>query len=263
MVSESEHSPAISIEEAISRSAARGLVRLKPRILFQAVERRFGGAPVELNLQIPSSEIGSITMLEAAQLVALVRLCRPTRIVEIGTYFGFTTRLFLDNSDENCHVFTVDLPEEVVLDAEARELDDDVLHSDGDLNDEYLRWRQLGSDPRFLSNLSASQRSRLSLVKADSRTISSDLFEKRGDFGDTLVFIDGGHDKDTVANDTDLALSLVRDRGAIVWHDFESAIHSGVSPNVGRRAMDETIFAVESTLLAFELRGRSFVHLMG
>jgi hypothetical protein len=54
------------------------------------------------------------------------------------------------------------------------------------------------------------------------------------DFGDKkfeTIFIDGGHDEETVVNDTLLALDLLADNGIIIWHDFTMSFEDYISYN--------------------------------
>lgn len=63
-----------------------------------------------------------------------------------------------------------------------------------------------------------------------------------------LVFIDGGHDYETVKADTGTASRLLRPAGAIVWHDFANPAYPGV-----KRYLEESglpVFHVEDTQMA-------------
>jgi len=72
----------------------------------------------------------------------------------------------------------------------------------------------------------ASHRPEFELMLRNSRGIGeNDLPD--ADF----IFIDGGHDADTVLNDTTLALKKCRNRGVIVWHDYNN------NPAIGVKAV--------------------------
>lgn len=43
-----------------------------------------------------------------------------------------------------------------------------------------------------------------------------------------FIFIDGGHDYETVKHDTELAMSVVSDGGIIAWHDYNHNPNNGV-----------------------------------
>ena len=242
----------VTLPELRTRVSDRGILTIKPRVLFQLTEERFGGESLSLNLQIPSSQIGSVTMLEAAQIVALLHILAPSNIVEFGTFHGYSSRLFLENSNESCRVVTIDLPDDTPLDESARCASEASLHSDGDTNDEFLRWQSIGANPRFLRGITPSARRRLTSLKVDSRLLTAGRVQDHLAPGRTVVFVDGGHDVRTVRSDTELASELAGDNGMIIWHDFRSSIHSGVTPIVETRSETSKIFAIENTLLAFE-----------
>lgn len=229
-----------------------GVRTVKPRVVFRTVEEHLG-IPITMSLKIPSSEIGSITMLEAAILCALLRLTLPDSVLEIGTYLGYSTRLFLDNTGASCKVTSIDLPATFEVNPNAASYSELDLHLDDIKNDEYLRLKQRVVGTPYISDIDHLDAERLQLVKADSRLlIPSQVAAPRSvDF----VFIDGGHDEDTVASDSNLASELVGVNGVIVWHDFGSTIHHDVAAEIHAIAATRQIISVANTLLAIELRG--------
>ena len=59
-------------------------------------------------------------------------------------------------------------------------------------------------------------RERIVFLQSDSRAVDlSQWYECAG-----LVIVDGGHAEDVCANDTTLALKLVRRGGVVVWDDY-------------------------------------------
>jgi len=74
---------------------------------------------------------------------------------------------------------------------------------------------------------------------------------KRFDF----IFIDGGHDYETVRIDTENALKMAKDDAVIIWHDYRSKIHGDVTSFVDDFSADHPIIHVQNTMLAFTLRG--------
>lgn len=233
-------------------SRESGVRRVKPRVVFRTVEEHLG-IPITMSLKIPSSEIGSITMLEAAILCALLQLEVPDSVVEIGTYLGYSTRLFLDNTSAGCKVTSIDLPTTFNVNPDAASYSELDIHLDDIKNDEYLRLKQRVVGAPYISDIDHLEVERLHLVKADSRllTASQVATPKSVDF----VFIDGGHDENTVASDSKLASELVGDSGVIVWHDFGSTIHHDVTEEIQSIAATRQIISVANTLLAIELRG--------
>ncbi len=237
-----------------------GLIRVKPRVIFQAIEEVFH-QPIPLQLQIPSSGLGSVTMLEAALLVSVLRLTKPTAVVEFGTFLGYSTRLFLDNTEKSTSIISIDLPIDYELDSSAGEFSDAELHSDDHKNDEYLRHRQRTTGAFYLSGLDSQESRRLSLIKADSKTLQTRDIAPPGSAG--FVFVDGGHDEGLVVNDSRLAKSLIGDDGVIIWHDFGSSIHGDVTQAVLNIAKSSIVIAIENTLIAMQICGNVRGSLLG
>ena len=61
----------------VFESGEKGVFTVKPRVIFSIIETQ-NSEPIEMNLQIPSSGIGSITMLEASILISLLKTTNPS-----------------------------------------------------------------------------------------------------------------------------------------------------------------------------------------
>ena len=133
---------------------------------------------------------GSGAAAEMATLAALVALKRPKRILEFGTYDGFSTWHLWANSDETAEIVTIDLPPGSVV---------------------------TGSSDRALQGVASRpylpKDKRIRLVETDSRRWEPDV--KGVDF----CFIDAGHTYQCVKNDSEKALRIMNPGGLIVWHD--------------------------------------------
>ncbi len=68
-----------------------------------------------------------------------------------------------------------------------------------------------------------------------------------------LVFVDGGHDYDTVKSDTQNALKLLTPDGAIVWHDYGNILFPDVTRYL--QELNLPILHVGDTQLAIYFRG--------
>ena len=93
--------PAELFEHCAIRRA--GLAHIKPKVVFMKIEAS-DPAPVSMRINVPSSDIGSVTLLEAAALVSLVKLVKPRKIFEFGTFLGYSTSLLVENSADDCAV---------------------------------------------------------------------------------------------------------------------------------------------------------------
>lgn len=233
---------------------AAGLVHVKPKVVFMKIEANVPD-PVGMKINVPSSGLGSVTLLEAAVLVCLVKLGQPRKIFEFGTFLGYSTSLLVQNSSEDCAVYSLDLGESHVSEKPLQAFADEDLRRDGDINDEYLRGAQGALGPRYTHALSAAESARLHLLLEDSRKFDPSARGLEGSVD--LVFVDGGHDIETVRIDSANARRMVGDSGVIVWHDFNSKIHGDVTTFVNELAKEEAVICIQNTMLAIQLVGQA------
>ena len=219
---------------------------IKLRNLLEFHRQYFGLRSTRL--LFPPIEIGSITLVDQIVLLALMDICAAKTILEIGTFQGYTTRMFLENCSSASKVISVDLPR--VDDIDHENFDKDLILSDGDYNDRYLTSLRDLKGEIYLKDLDQSYFNRLLLVKQNSTTIDYKTLYGDIDF----AFIDGGHDINTVRMDTQRVRNAVK-LGVIVWHDFSSNIHSGVTHFLENENENSSIFHVTGSLCAFEIRG--------
>lgn len=226
--------------------AKTGVVCIKPRVIFQLVERNLKG-PQTINLPIPSSRIGSITTLEASIICSLLKLRSPGCIFEFGTFLGFTTSLFAMNTSDETIIYTIDLPRVEVETNDLENIDWDLIRSDDSYNDNYLTKLASVEGEYYLQNLKNS--SKIKTIKMDSLNFDPKFLEleKRVDF----IFIDGGHTDSIVEADTRNSENMQSQFGLILWHDFNSSVHRKVTDLVEGFANRHLVLHVENTLLAF------------
>ncbi|MEZ5174011.1 MAG: class I SAM-dependent methyltransferase [Bacteroidia bacterium] len=84
------------------------------------------------------------------------------------------------------------------------------------LSDEELKRRGLPEKYIGLHRHFSDGNPRITHLFGDSRAFDFSAFEGKMD----LVFVDGDHHFDSVVNDTKTAFRLIRDGGAIIWHDY-------------------------------------------
>ncbi|WP_294331438.1 class I SAM-dependent methyltransferase [uncultured Sphingomonas sp.] len=231
---------------------AAGIITIKPKVLFQKIEAGNAG-PVPMKINVPSSGIGSVTLLEATALVSIVKLIQPARIFEFGTFLGYSTALLVENSDAACAIYSLDLGESHAGGKALDSYADADLRRDATINDAYLRDVQRAGTPRYLGGLADADAARLTLLKQDSRQFDPAAHGLVGTVD--LVFVDGGHDIGTVAIDTANARTMLGDSGVIVWHDFNSAIHGDVTTFVNALAAAEPVLHIQHTMMAMLLVG--------
>ncbi|WP_313539865.1 class I SAM-dependent methyltransferase [Sphingomonas sp.] len=242
--------PAALLHHCETHSA--GVAAIKPKVLFLKIEAENAG-PVPMKINVPSSGFGSVTLLEAAALISIVKLVQPRKIFEFGTFLGYSTALLIDNAAEDCAVYSLDLGEAHASETTLESYADADLRRDGNINDDYLRAVQSAAPPRYLGGLSDAINARLTLLQQDSRTFDPAAHGLVGTVD--LVFVDGGHDLETVAIDTANARKMIGDSGVILWHDFRSTIHGDVTTFVEALAKDELVIHVQHTMMAMLLVG--------
>ncbi|MDA8535756.1 class I SAM-dependent methyltransferase [Alphaproteobacteria bacterium] len=190
----------------------------------------------------PPIGMGSITLVDQIVLLALAQIITPKKIIEVGTFLGFTTSLLSMNTSAN--IVSIDLPQS--SDLKELKYNEELIEIDGNHNDDFLRKQQAIEGEMYLEFLTKEERKRVELIKADSTTI-----DFKGEFGRAdFVFIDGGHEKSIVEKDTINARSLVNE-GVIIWHDFGSRIHNDVTEFLKQQS-GHHIFHVIGSLCAFE-----------
>jgi hypothetical protein len=146
---------------------------------------------------------GGITMLENALLICALRIVKARRAFEFGTFFGRTALNLALNLPDDGEVFTLDL-----LASEA-----DAARNLPDL--ECARSRANRTKPLDCEGHPAG--AKIKFLTGNSRIV--DLSALYGSMD--LVWIDGGHDIETVKSDTENALRLTQGRlSCIGWHDY-------------------------------------------
>ncbi len=200
----------------------------------------------KINTLFPPVEIGSITLVDQIVLLSLAQIIDPKKVVEIGTYLGYSASILAMNL-KNAEIYTIDLPKSDEV--ESLQVDRDSIYEDGAQNDNYLRKKQNLDGEVYLENLSDAELKRVELIKADSTKLN--FAEAFGNV--SFVFIDGGHESHIIEKDTLNARSVVS-KGVIIWHDFGSNIHTDVTDFLSAQK-DRKIFHVLGSLCAFELIG--------
>jgi predicted O-methyltransferase YrrM len=151
----------------------------------------------------PSGVFGNVTPLELIVINQLIRLYKPLRIFEIGTFDGRTTLNMAANSGRRATVYTLDLPQNEVANT-------GLPIALGD--ETYIRKEISGE--RFRETAYKRQ---IRQLFGDSATFDFSPYRGMIDF----VFVDGAHSYDYVKSDSFRALDMLRDgQGVILWHDY-------------------------------------------
>lgn len=161
---------------------------------------------------------------ELGILDRLVSFASAQFVLEIGVQNGLTAKMLLDRYPQIALYVGVDLPPNIrpTLSIQLEEHPKEAAKFCKD-------------DPRF------------SLVLKDSKELKPDDFPIESF---NLIFIDGGHDYETVTRDTWLARELVAYRGVIVWHDYKNPDVPDVEQAINdcNQAADHIIWVADTTV---------------
>ena len=109
---------------------------IKPKSIFSLLNEN-----VTLKVDIPSTEIGGLTLLESSILVSFLKILKAKYIFEFGTYFGSTTKLLSQNTTNNSRVYSIDFDmdkyEPIISKSDVE--NQKYLHN-GIINDKYLSY---------------------------------------------------------------------------------------------------------------------------
>ena len=223
---------------------------IRPKVLFKHVEERFPNQNIGFKVNIPSADIGGMTLLESSILVCLAKLTHATQLFEFGTFMGATTLLLADNTPPHAQVVTLDIsPEELAT----LECNNSNILQDGNANDDFLRQQHTLHGARCIQRASTDIQQKIQAIQHNSLTLNTAQhgLDKRFDF----IFIDGGHHYNIVEHDTANAYRMAKPNAVIAWHDYGSKIHTDVTEFLNLHGHNRTLYHVENTMIVFELLG--------
>ncbi len=171
----------------------------------------------------------SLDLPELVHVVSVLKFTKARRILEIGTYDGFTALNLAANLDAGGEVRTVDLPQNQ---------DQSQLRSEGGIPNACTTG-MVGSQ---FQNEPEAQRIRQ--LWGDSTTTPWENFG--GPFD--VIFIDGCHEYSFVLSDSRNAFKHIRPGGTIFWHDYGQ--FPDVSKAVDELAREHPIQIIAGTRLA-------------
>lgn len=167
----------------------------------------------------------SLDLQELVHLITIAKYTKARRILEIGTFDGFTALNLAANLDDGGEVNTLDLPpdDESSLGAISNSCNSEIVGSRFAGQPEAKKIRQLRADS----------------TKADWR-----------DFGPPfdLILIDGCHDYPFVKSDSQNAVKHISAGGVVLWHDYGQ--FADVSRAVDELAREHPMCAIVGTRFA-------------
>lgn len=141
------------------------------------------------HLAVPGS------LVDRFMVICLLKITKAKTVFEFGTFMGEMTFNIVHNLPSDGHVWTLDLDT----------ADDAVLRGDKELAEKSLSGR-----------VNIQNDNKISKLYANSRDFDFSPYEG----GMDMVYIDGGHDRETVLSDTENAIKMLRNGGCIIWHDY-------------------------------------------
>lgn len=194
----------------------------------EAFAARFGAVDTETALT------GFTNAIDTRALLTLVGWLRPRNVLEIGTAAGHTTANLTAFTPPDAVIHTVGLS--------ARQAGASTVEQGYEVPPD-------GQFGVWAGHFGLVHKVRF--VTADSRQLDFASFGPL-DF----VFLDGGHDFETVRSDSANAYSALRPGGILVWHDYGSATEwVKVAEAVASLAFAEGVSVVEGTEIAFLIKG--------
>ena len=178
-------------------------------------------------------EDGMLAYKEAISLIAILIIESPKEVLEIGTFFGHTTKLMAENlSDAIIH--TVDLPEDYSIENDTTK---GLVKDDHDL----IRKRVVGREFK-----GCPCEKRIGQYGVDTASWDFQLDGKP-----TFFFIDGSHTYEYCKNDSDKCFKLCGGKGTFVWHDCDNT-HAGIVRLICEwRSLGRNIVRIGGSSLAY------------
>jgi Methyltransferase domain len=177
-------------------------------------------------------EDGMLPIEQAIALLSILVVEAPAEVLEIGTFFGNTTKLMAENLPA-ATIHTVDLPESYSPKNDPAKIpkDDPWL----------IKRRSVGKEFK-------DHRCKNRIKQHFVDTATWDFHEAAGA---TFFFIDGSHTYEYCKNDSDKCFALCGGQGIFVWHDCDDN-HPGVLTLLSEwRRLGRDVIRIAGTPLAY------------
>lgn len=191
----------------------------------------------EANPKLPKKiKIKDGCLTSEFEYLALATLCSlkyPKNIFEIGTFEGYSTSILAMNAQKS-KVYTLDLPPNI------KKTKFDI----GKLNEKYTPIKNK------ISFSKTKYSHRIKRLFGDSATFDFSKFKDKMD----LTFIDGAHTYEYTKNDTEKALEITKNKGVIIWHDFNISYWPETVKFLKEFSKTHTLYHIKNTYLVFLIK---------
>jgi predicted O-methyltransferase YrrM len=227
------------------------VVTIRPHEIFASLENHSSNTFIKMVVPSINNGIGygSPNFLETICILSLLKLKNPEYIFEFGTFTGQFATQFAANIPD-AKVFTLDIPK-----SELASLSSPEVHNEHSrVEDNNLR--EISTDiGGIIIDRAKSEPYHANITRMLHNSTTVDTLAMGLNKFFDFIFIDGGHDYNTIKSDTQKAYEMSRDNALIVWHDYTSPTHTDVKRFIDEISMTQTIYHIGDTTVAFSWTG--------
>lgn len=212
------------------------MIHIRPHHLFDAV-RTEDYYHRMVSIVLPNKD--APILIDTAILLSLSKLVNARTLFEFGTFLGIQTLNMAANLSGDCRIYTLDLDDTVAGPAWQQE-EDAVLS------------RKHFTHQHRLAFMDTPLESKITRIFGDSNKYDFARFAGAMD----LVYVDGGHDLETLKNDTRNAFEMLSPGRpvCIAWHDYGNSTYPQVKAYLDEISNAKPIFHVEESWTCFHLQ---------
>ncbi|MFO1487480.1 MAG: class I SAM-dependent methyltransferase [Verrucomicrobiota bacterium] len=209
---------------------------LRPHRLFNLVKTPNHWARMA-KIILPDQDTPS--MLDTAILLSLARLVQPRNFFEIGTFLGAQTLNMAANIPTAEKIYTMDLGNA------------DTQGLEQQKEDAVLTVKHLANEKQ-LSFMGTPYESKIEQIFGNSNTYDFSRFHGKLD----MIYIDGGHDLETLTNDTRNSFAMLAPgRPTVVaWHDYANPVYPQVKTYLDELSNSKKIYHIEESWMCFHIQ---------
>lgn len=209
---------------------------LRPHRLFNLVKTESYHARMA---QIIMPDQDTPSLLDTMILLSLAKLIQPRNFFEIGTFLGAQTLNMAANIKSAERIYTMDLGKE------------DTGNLRQQKEDAVLTVKHLANEKR-LAFLGTPYEKKVEQILGNSNTYDFRRFHGKLD----MIYIDGGHDLETLTNDTKNSLAMLSpDRPVCVaWHDYGNPVYPQVKTYLDNLSHTKKLYHIEESWLCFHIQ---------